>query len=93
MSNSFGYENLEGDLAEVAETVQAARDAGAEIVICYYHWGEEYQRSPNEWQQLIAMESAVTMAYSIPWAISYRISEKKPCRIDIPSRVCWQALH
>lgn len=68
MINSFGYENLEGDLAEVAETVQAARDAGAEIVICYYHWGEEYQRSPNEWQQLIAKESAVTMGADIIFA-------------------------
>ena len=36
-----------------------ARAGGAEIVVCYFHWGEEYQRAPNEYQQYIAKEAAI----------------------------------
>ena len=56
--NSFNYESLDADLAKVKETIGDAREAGAHMVVCYYHWGEEYQRSPNEWQQYIAQQTA-----------------------------------
>ena len=59
--NSFGYENLDRDLERVAETVQAARDDGAELVILYYHWGEEYQLSANKWQKYIAEQTVNQM--------------------------------
>ncbi len=56
--NTFNYETLDKDLLKVKESIQNARDDGAEIVICYFHWGEEYQRSPNEYQQYMAREAA-----------------------------------
>ncbi len=56
--NTFSYNHLEEDLQKVKQSIQKARADGAEIVICYFHWGEEYQRSPNEYQQYIAKEAA-----------------------------------
>jgi len=56
--NTFNYSTLEEDLEKVRQSIEGARADGAEIVICYYHWGEEYQRSPNEYQQRMAMDTA-----------------------------------
>ncbi len=56
--NTFNYHTLDEDLQKVKESIENARADGAEIVVCYFHWGEEYQRSPNEYQQYMAMETA-----------------------------------
>ena len=56
--NTFNYNTLDEDLQRVKQSIQNARADGAEIVICYFHWGEEYQRSPNEYQQYMAREAA-----------------------------------
>ncbi|WP_130861925.1 CapA family protein [Bacilliculturomica massiliensis] len=56
--NSFSYNSLDNDLADVQATISAAREAGAQIVTVYFHWGEEYQRTPNDWQQTIARRAA-----------------------------------
>lgn len=56
--NSFSHERLDADLAEVGAVIADARVAGADVVVLYYHWGEEYQRSPNLWQRQIAERTA-----------------------------------
>ena len=56
--NTFNYHTLDEDLQKVKQSIENARADGAEIVVCYFHWGEEYQRSPNEYQQYMAMETA-----------------------------------
>ncbi|HWQ78871.1 MAG TPA: CapA family protein [Anaerovoracaceae bacterium] len=56
--NTFNYNTLDEDLEKVKHSIEGARADGAEIVICYFHWGEEYQRSPNEYQQYMAMQAA-----------------------------------
>ena len=56
--NTFNYNTLDEDLLKVKKSIQDARAAGADIIISYFHWGEEYQRSPNEYQQYIAKEAA-----------------------------------
>ncbi len=55
--STFNYDTLEEDLLKVEKSINDARTEGAELVICYFHWGEEYQRSPNEYQQYIAQKS------------------------------------
>jgi poly-gamma-glutamate synthesis protein (capsule biosynthesis protein) len=60
--NSFGYEDLDGDLNRVAGEIKRTRDDGAELVICYFHWGDEYKRSPNGYQQYIASRAAISGA-------------------------------
>ncbi|MGI6730348.1 MAG: CapA family protein [Anaerovoracaceae bacterium] len=56
--NTFNYTTLDQDLEKVRQSIQAARADGAELVICYYHWGEEYQRSPNDYQVYMARQTA-----------------------------------
>ncbi len=52
--NSFSYNAMDEDMAKIADSISQARQAGAEIIVCYFHWGEEYQRAPNEWQTTMA---------------------------------------
>lgn len=54
--NSYSYEYLDQDLVEVKTNVDAARADGADLVILYFHWGEEYQNSANTWQRSIAKQ-------------------------------------
>ncbi len=56
--NSFAYEDIDNDLLKVAESIKQAKEEGAQIVICYYHWGQEYQQVPNEWEEYIAKKTA-----------------------------------
>ncbi len=65
--NSFNYETLDEDLKKVEATINAAREDGADVVACYYHWGEEYQRSPNSWQREIAAKT-VAMGVDVIFA-------------------------
>nr|WP_315020271.1 CapA family protein [uncultured Aminipila sp.] len=66
--NSFSYDTIDNDLAEVQKTCEAARAAGAEIVVLYYHWGEEYQTYSNKWQKYIAQQSVNNMDVDIIFA-------------------------
>lgn len=59
--NSFGYQSLDDDLAKVRNTVAEAKAAGADIVILYYHWGDEYVFSANDRQYEVAQKTADTM--------------------------------
>jgi len=59
--NSFGYEYIDEELAKINGTVEAARAAGADLVIMFYHWGEEYQLASNQWQQYMAEKTVETM--------------------------------
>lgn len=56
--NSFSYSSLDQDLEVLKQSIEDARADGAQLVIAYLHWGEEYQRSPNDWQQTIAAKVA-----------------------------------
>jgi len=56
--NTFNYNTLDEDLLKIQQSIESARADGAEIVVCYFHWGEQYQRSPNEYQQHMAREAA-----------------------------------
>lgn len=52
--NSFSYYKLDSDLPEMKSTADSARNAGADIVIFFMHWGEEYHTIPSELQKEIA---------------------------------------
>lgn len=56
--NSFSYNNMTNDLARIKASISEARLAGAEVIVCYLHWGEEYQREPNKWQKSMAKSVA-----------------------------------
>ncbi len=52
--DSFGYETLTEDLQAMEERVKEKKEKGAELIIFYLHWGQEYQREPNSYQEEIA---------------------------------------
>ena len=56
--NSFGYKDLEKDLEKYQAIIKQAHDGGAQIVICYFHTGDEYKREPGEFQKEIAASLA-----------------------------------
>lgn len=56
--NSFNFNTLEEDLSKIKEAIQDARKAGAQIIIAYYHWGEEYQKEANQLQKKLAQKTA-----------------------------------
>jgi poly-gamma-glutamate synthesis protein (capsule biosynthesis protein) len=46
------------DEADISRSIEAARADGAQIVICYFHWGNEYQREPHPSQRQTAQVAA-----------------------------------
>ncbi len=52
--NHFGYEENDKDMAAIKEQMELARADGANVIIVFLHWGEEYQHNSNNWQKRIA---------------------------------------
>lgn len=55
--NTFNAKTMRADVEEIAGVADEAREAGADIVVLCYHWGEEYQTHSNEEQQELARMS------------------------------------
>ena len=51
---SFSYYHLEDFYREAENTIAAMRRDGAEFIMFYMHWGNEYQYKPNSYQKNIA---------------------------------------
>jgi len=66
--NSFNYGRLDQDVAEMKQIADEARAAGAEIILVYFHWGEEYHLTPNEYQQALAQKVADAVGADIIFA-------------------------
>ena len=56
--NSFRYYALQEDMQSIASDIQDVRNAGADVVVAYFHWGEEYQRTASSVQKEIAQSAA-----------------------------------
>jgi poly-gamma-glutamate capsule biosynthesis protein CapA/YwtB (metallophosphatase superfamily) len=56
--NSFNYGKMVEDVAEMKSIADEARTAGADIILMYFHWGEEYQLTPNGYQTDLAQQVA-----------------------------------
>lgn len=56
--NSFNFNTMEEDKAKIKSAMDKARKAGAQVLIVYYHWGEEYQREANKYQKELAQATA-----------------------------------
>ena len=52
--SSFSYSHIEDFYLEAEQTILAMKQKGAEFIVFYMHWGEEYQLSANTWQKSIA---------------------------------------
>lgn len=52
--NSFSYEDLEGFYEKLAGELALMQEDGAEAVMLYIHWGDEYKTQPNSTQKKMA---------------------------------------
>ena len=56
MINTFSYNLLNQFYEDIALQFEAMRAEGAEAIVVYMHWGEEYQLEPNSFQTKIAQQ-------------------------------------
>lgn len=54
--NSFSYDDLDAFYAQAANMITEMKSGGADYILFYMHWGNEYQTSPNTWQKTIAQQ-------------------------------------
>ena len=52
--NSYSYDQLDTFYATLQTQLDAMRAEGAEAIVLYIHWGDEYNTSPNAGQQEMA---------------------------------------
>jgi len=53
--NTFRYYNIDEDKKEIANEISWCKENGADVVICYLHWGNEYQASPAKQDEELAI--------------------------------------
>ena len=56
MINTFDYGQLDKFYEEIGAQFEAMKTEGAEAIVVYMHWGEEYQLEPTEYQKKIAQQ-------------------------------------
>ena len=54
--NYFDLDQLDTFYAKVENSIAGLEAAGAEAIVMYIHWGDEYQLSPNTYQTAIAQK-------------------------------------
>ncbi|MDR0315022.1 MAG: CapA family protein [Oscillospiraceae bacterium] len=54
MINSFRYDRLDEFYKDIESKIIGMKKDGAQAVMLYIHWGDEYQLSPNSYQKEIA---------------------------------------
>jgi poly-gamma-glutamate synthesis protein (capsule biosynthesis protein) len=53
---SFCYERLDEFYIEAENVIKDMKNSGAEAIVFYMHWGNEYQLKQNHWQEQIAQK-------------------------------------
>ena len=56
--SSFDYNKIEQFYTEAETVISDMKDSGAEFIVFYIHWGNEYQTTPNTAQKSIAQRLA-----------------------------------
>lgn len=54
--NSFNYNKIDAFYADAENMIKSMQTEGAEAIVFYMHWGEEYQLKENTWQKSIAQK-------------------------------------
>ena len=54
--NSFSYNRIDAFYTDAENMINSMKADGAEAIVFYMHWGEEYQLKENTWQQSIAQK-------------------------------------
>lgn len=54
--NSFSYNRIDEFYADAANIISEMKSGGADYIVFYMHWGNEYKLSPDTWQKTIAQK-------------------------------------
>lgn len=54
--NSFNYDRINEFYSEAQSVITKMEQDGADAIVFYMHWGEEYQLKANTWQKSIAQK-------------------------------------
>ena len=54
--NSFSYDRIDEFYTASANMISEMKSSGAEYIVFYMHWGNEYKLSPDTWQKTIAQK-------------------------------------
>ncbi len=54
--NSFNYSDLSAFYMDAEHSIKAMKEQGADAIVFYVHWGEEYQFVPNSYQKTMAQK-------------------------------------
>lgn len=54
--NSFSYDRINLFYTDAENQIKAMENGGADCIVFYMHWGEEYQLKQNTWQSSIAQK-------------------------------------
>ena len=52
--NLFNYDDLDTFYADLSSQMATMREEGAEAIVLFIHWGDEYHLEVNSWQRTIA---------------------------------------
>jgi len=74
--NSFSYNRLNVDLEKIKTVIDEAKKEGADIIVLYLHWGEEYQQVPNKWQEQIVKSAVEEMNVDLIFASHTHVIQK-----------------
>ena len=58
---------VDKDMDKVKKSIDDAKEEGAQVIICYFHWGDDYDTTPNETEKEIA-ESLADMGADMIFA-------------------------
>lgn len=54
--NSFSYDRIDEFYQDSADMISKMKADGADYIVFYMHWGNEYKLSPDTWQKTIAQK-------------------------------------
>lgn len=87
---SFNQDTWQTDITEIQENVAQAKAAGADIIVCYFHWGIEYLSQPTEYQVNMANQMIADSGVDVIFASHPHVLEpaaivwSEACQKNVP---------
>ena len=85
--NSFRYDNghvYKEHLDNILNEIQWCKDNGAELIICYFHWGTEYKSTPDNADRELAQLCAEAGADMIFASHPHIMQEIDVIEVEVP---------
>ena len=80
--NTFSCEHLDKDLRNIGQDMLKAKEE-ADVILVYYHWGNEYETKANVLQKYVAYQTAKMGADAIIGSHAHVIQEEDKIEVNI----------